>query len=31
LLVALGAALLAGVYPALRMSRMAAAEAIRYE
>jgi putative ABC transport system permease protein len=31
LLVALVAALLAGIYPALRMSRMAAAEAIRYE
>ncbi len=30
-LVALVAALLAGIYPALRMSRMAAAEAIRYE
>jgi putative ABC transport system permease protein len=31
LLVAVGAALLAGIYPALRMSRMLAAEAIRYE
>jgi putative ABC transport system permease protein len=31
LLVALAAALLAGVYPALRLSRMPAAEAIRYE
>ena len=29
--IALAAALLAGIYPALRMSRMAAAEAIRYE
>lgn len=31
LLIALGAALLAGIYPAVRMSKMAAAEAIRYE
>jgi putative ABC transport system permease protein len=31
MLVAVGAALLAGVYPALRLSRMPAAEAIRYE
>jgi putative ABC transport system permease protein len=31
LLVAVGAALLAGIYPALRMSRLLAAEAIRYE
>jgi putative ABC transport system permease protein len=30
-LVALGAALIAGVYPALRLSRIPAAEAIRYE
>ena len=31
ILVALAAALMAGIYPALRMSRMQAAEAIRYE
>jgi putative ABC transport system permease protein len=31
LLVAVGAALIAGIYPAARMSRMMAAEAIRYE
>ena len=31
MLVALAAALLAGIYPALKMSRMAAAEVIRYE
>ena len=31
LAIAMAAALLAGIYPALRMSRMAAAEAIRYE
>ncbi len=31
MLVALAAALLAGIYPALRLSRMPAAEAIRYE
>jgi ABC-type lipoprotein release transport system permease subunit len=30
-LVALAAALLAGIYPAFRMSRQPAAEAIRYE
>jgi putative ABC transport system permease protein len=29
--VAVGAALLAGIYPALRISRMLTAEAIRYE
>lgn len=31
MLVALAAALLAGIYPAMKMSRMAAAEVIRYE
>jgi len=31
LITAIGAALLAGVYPAYRMSKMAAADVIRYE